>query len=102
MEFFHKGIITTFRNFFNDNFETILLFVVGIANKCRLSAVEHDLVADTSYGILIFEGKVNGVVASINIGIGSLNIISHSSEEMIVTEILRRDLLASGVALNSR
>jgi hypothetical protein len=55
-----------------------------------------------SYTILIRLGKVNGVAASINIEIGSLNIISHSSEEMIITEILRRVLLVSGVATNSR
>jgi hypothetical protein len=79
-----------------------LLFVVGIANKCRLSAVEHEVVADTSYDILICKGKVNNVAACVNIEIGSLNILSHSSEEMIFTEILRRVLLASGVALNSR
>jgi hypothetical protein len=77
-------------------------FVVGIAGKCRLSTVEHDVVADRSHGSLIREGKVNGVAANINIGICSVNIVSHSSEEMIVTEILRRVLLASGVASNSR
>jgi hypothetical protein len=102
MEVFHKGIITTFSKFLKTGFETILLFVVGIANKCRLSAVEHDVVADTSYGILIRKGKVNGVTASINIGIGSSNIVSHSSEEMIVTVIFRRVSLASGVALRKR
>jgi hypothetical protein len=102
-EFFHKSIITTYSIFFKSSFETILLFVVEIANRCTLSAVEHDIVADTSYGILIRKCKVNCFATSINISIGSLSIVSHGgSEEMIVTEILRRVLLASGVALSSR
>ncbi len=68
-EFFHESIITTFSNFVYAGSETILLFVVGIANKCRLSAMEHDLVAGMSYGILISKGKINGVAPSINIRI---------------------------------
>jgi hypothetical protein len=48
--------------------------------------VEHDVVADTSDGILILKCKANCVPASINKWVGSLNIISHSSEEMIVEE----------------
>jgi hypothetical protein len=52
MVVFHKGIITTFSKFLKTGFETILVFVVGIADKCRLSAVEHDVVADMSYGII--------------------------------------------------
>jgi hypothetical protein len=50
---------------------------------------------------LVFESKINSFTASINVGIGSLNIVCHSSEDMVMveTKMLRWSADTSGITM---
>jgi hypothetical protein len=59
MKFLHESIITTFGRFTKSHFETILLFVVWIAEANGICRMKQDLMANLCNGMFIHDSKVN-------------------------------------------
>ena len=97
-EFLHDCCVPAIGKLSKASFESVLFFVLGIADELSVSSMQHDIMAYMCHHEFVLDGQVNCYIVSILVGIGGvLKVFRDCCKEVIFSEMGRGIAFSLGV-----